>query len=130
VVRDNAALDLRAGRFELARRQLDRVLAADPDDPVAHLFYGDLLRLESQWAAAPARADTLRSAAEHYRRAAALDPGSGEPYRRLALLYHQERDVAQARAAFERYLALKPDAADAPRVREYLAILAQGRTVP
>jgi beta-barrel assembly-enhancing protease len=130
VARDNAALDLRAGRFELARRQLDRALAADPDDPIAHLLYGDLLRLASQRAADGARSEGVRQAAERYRRAAELDPGYAEPFRQLGLLYYQEGDVAGTRAAFERYLAVKPTAADAPRVREYLAILATGRRAP
>ena len=48
VVRDNAYEDIRAGRFTVARRQLDRVLAVTPNDPVAHLYYGDLHRLQSQ----------------------------------------------------------------------------------
>jgi predicted Zn-dependent protease len=129
-VRDNAALDARAGRFALARRQLDRALAADPNDAIAHLLYGDLLRLASQEGAGPARAEGARHAAERYRRASELDAGYAEPFRQLGLLYYQEGDVAGTRTAFERYLALKPTAADAPRVREYLAILATGRTMP
>ncbi|MEK7363008.1 MAG: M48 family metalloprotease, partial [candidate division NC10 bacterium] len=48
VVRENAALDIRAGRFNLAKAQLDRVLAITPRDPVAHLYYGDLYRIQSQ----------------------------------------------------------------------------------
>ncbi|MBI4245824.1 MAG: M48 family metalloprotease, partial [Candidatus Rokubacteria bacterium] len=42
VVRENALLDVRSGRFKLAQRQLDRVLAITPRDPIAHLYYGDL----------------------------------------------------------------------------------------
>ncbi|MBI4562140.1 MAG: M48 family metallopeptidase, partial [Candidatus Rokubacteria bacterium] len=47
VVRENALLELRAGRFNLARAQLDRVLALTPRDPTAQLYYGDLYRLQS-----------------------------------------------------------------------------------
>src|SRR5213079_2760160 len=46
VVRENAALDVRAGRFKLAQGQLERVLAITPKDPVAHLYFGDLYRLQ------------------------------------------------------------------------------------
>jgi predicted Zn-dependent protease len=123
VVRDNAALDVRAGRFALARRQLDRVLASAPDDPVAQLYYGELHRLQSQQASGPARTDGVRKALERYERAVELDRGYAEPFRQLALLHYQEHDVVKARAALERYLALKPNAPDAQRVREYLAIL-------
>jgi predicted Zn-dependent protease len=121
VVRDNAALDIRAGRFALAQRQLDRVLAAAPDDPIAHLAYGDLYRLRSQGASGAARTEAARQALERYERAAELDPKYPETFRQLALLYYQQRDARKARAAFQRYLFLKPDASDAQRVREYLA---------
>jgi predicted Zn-dependent protease len=124
VVRENALLDIRAGRFALARRQLDRVLAVTPRDPVAHLYYGDLYRLESQRARSVADKDERAARAlEHYERAAALDPTFPDPYRQLGFLYYQQKDRAKAKAAFERYLALKPDAPDARRIREYLVEL-------
>ena len=56
-----------------------------------------------------------------------LDPSYVEPVRQLGLLYYQERDVAKARWAFERYLTLAPDAADARRIREYLSVVGEHR---
>jgi len=124
VVRDNAAEEVRFGRFALARRQLDRVLAATPDDPVAHLHYGELYRLQAQRPAQAAEASALAArAAERYERAAALDPAYAAPHRQLGFLHYQRGDVPRARAAFARYLQLAPEAPDAPRVREYLAEL-------
>jgi predicted Zn-dependent protease len=124
VVRDNAALDIRARRFDLARRQLDRVLIETPDDPVGQLLYGELCRLRSQGARdAGERARDVRQARERYRRSVELDPTYAEPFRQLGLLDYQEHDLAGARDAFGRYLALRPDAPDAPRIREYLAML-------
>jgi len=121
VVRDNASEDIRAGRFEVARRQLDRVLAATPQDPVAHLYYGDLHRLQSQRAGGVARKTQLASLAlAAYEKAAELDPARPEPYRQLGFLYYQQKDTARAREAFQKYLALKPDAADAGRIKDYL----------
>jgi predicted Zn-dependent protease len=127
VVRDNAVLDMRAGRFGLAQEQLERVLAANPRDPIAQLHYGDLYRLRSQHVAAPERTEYVREALARYLRALQLDPSYVEPVRQLGLLYYQERDIAKARWAFERYLALAPDAADAPRIREYLAVVGEHR---
>jgi len=125
VLRDNARLEARAGRVRAARAQIDRVLAAAPNDAVAHLADGELLRLQAQRAgsgeAAPALLARARGAFE---RAAELEPASPEPYRALAMLAYQAGDTAAARAAFERYLAIHPDAPDARRIREYLEELA------
>jgi predicted Zn-dependent protease len=124
VVRENARLDIQAGRFALAADQLDRVLAAAPRDPVAQLYYGDLYRLRSQRAQSAAEAaDWARQAIDRYERAARLDAAYADPFRQLGLLYYQQQEIAQARAAFRQYLALKPDAPDAERVAEYLAEL-------
>ena len=125
VIRDNAALDIRAERFVLAQRQLDRVIALDSNDAIAQLHYGELYRLQSQRVEDPERTDHARRAIERYRRAAELDPRYAEPFRQLALLHYQQGDRVHAREAFERYLALAGDAPDARRIREYLAILGQ-----
>ncbi len=124
VARENALLDIHAGRFDLAQRQLDRVLRATPDDPVAHLYYGDLYRLGAQRARTPAeRAPLEQRALASYERAAALDPTFAEPFRQLGLLYYSRKQTARARASFQMYLALAPSAPDAARVREYLSEL-------
>jgi beta-barrel assembly-enhancing protease len=125
VVRDNAALDVRAERFALAQRQLDRAIALDSDDAIAQLRYGELHRLQSQRLEDPERAASAQRAIERYRRAAELDPLYAEPFRQLALLHYQGGDLAHAREALERYLALAGDGPEARRIREYLAILGQ-----
>jgi len=124
VVRDNAYEDIRAGRFAVARRQLDRVLAVTPNDPLAHVYYGDLHRLQSQRARdAEQKRQSAALALASYARAVELDPALPEPHRQLGFLYYQQKDGVRAREAFERYLALKPDAADARRIKEYLVEL-------
>jgi tetratricopeptide (TPR) repeat protein len=124
VVRDNAYDDVRAGRFEVAQRQLDRVLAVTPRDPVAHLYYGDLHRLQSQRAREAAqKSQSAALALASYEKAAELDPALAEPHRQLGFLYYQQKDNLRAREAFEKYLALKPDAQDAKRIRDYLVEL-------
>lgn len=125
VVRDNAALDVRAGRFALARRQLDRVLAEDPNDAVAQLHYGEWYRLQSQRAEGAERTEAAQRAAERYQRAVELNPRYAEPFRQLGLLHFQQGDRVQARGAFERYLALAGEPPDARLIRAFLAILGQ-----
>ncbi|MGH7325110.1 MAG: tetratricopeptide repeat protein [Candidatus Rokuibacteriota bacterium] len=124
VVRENAYEDIRLGRFALAERQLDRVLAVTPRDPTAHLYYGDLHRLRAQRAKSlEDKAAEAQRALERYQRAAELDPSFPDPWRQLGFLYYQQKDQARAKAAFEKYLALKPDGADAKRIKEYLVEL-------
>ena len=120
LLRDNAADDLQRGRFALARRQLERLLAAEPTDALAHVHYGDLHRLRSQRAATLGERDTeIRQARDRYARALALDPTLAAAHRQLGLLYYQQRDVARARAALEEYVRRAPTAPDATRIAEY-----------
>ncbi|HEU4369439.1 MAG TPA: tetratricopeptide repeat protein [Methylomirabilota bacterium] len=121
VTRDNAAEDIRQGRFALARRTLERVLAAAPTDALAHSCYGDLHRLQAQQAQSPGeRASAARQAEARYARAIALDPALAEPHRQLGLLHYERGDLARARTELEQYLALAPGAPDARRVAEYV----------
>jgi predicted Zn-dependent protease len=124
VVRENAALDIRAGRFDLAAKQLDRVLTITPKDPVAHSYYGDLYRLKSQRAKISVeKHELVQKALQRYEEATAFDPTLPDPYRQLGLLYYQQRNTVKAKEAFQRYLALAPSAPDARRVKEYLVEL-------
>ena len=124
VVRDNALFDIQAGRFVLARRQLDHVLSITPADPLAHLHYGELYRLESQRTRrVDERNRYLQLALESYQKSIGLEPGLADAYRQLGLLYYEQKDSARARDAFAKYLALRPDAPDARRVQEYLGTL-------
>jgi len=124
VVRENAYEDIRAGRFPVAQRQLDRVLAITPKDAIAHTYYGDLHRLQAQRARdADKKAEHARLALASYEKAVELDATAPEPHRQLGFLYYQQKDTARAKAAFEQYLALKPTAPDAKRIKEYLVEL-------
>jgi beta-barrel assembly-enhancing protease len=124
VVRENALLDIRAGRFGLAKAQLDRVLPLAPKDPTTHLYYGDLYRLQAQRAKNPADKPALvAQALEAYNQAASLDPAYADPFRQMGFLYYQSKQTEKSKEAFRKYLALKPDAPDARRIKEYLVEL-------
>jgi tetratricopeptide (TPR) repeat protein len=121
VTRENASLELRAGRFRNAEVQLGRVLAVAPADAMAYLYVGDLHRLRAQRVRSVADRDELgRKALAAYERCAALNPDIAEVPRQLGLLYYQLRQIDRAHEAFARYLTLSPNASDAARVREYL----------
>ncbi|HEX9409424.1 MAG TPA: M48 family metalloprotease [Methylomirabilota bacterium] len=124
VVRENAALDIRAGRFGLAKAQLDRVLPLAPKDPTTHLYYGDLYRLQAQRARNPFDKPMLvAQALQAYEKAAELDATFPDPFRQMGFLYYQSRQSDKAKEAFRKYLALKPDAPDSRRIKEYLVEL-------
>ena len=122
----NAEDEMGRGRFDLARRQLERVAAAAPDEPRLHLAYGDFHRRKAQRAHAAAERDVeLVQARAAYERALVLDPALSEAHRELGLLYYAMRDVGRARGELEQYLALAPSAPDRARIEEYLQELAR-----
>lgn len=59
----------------------------------------------------------LVNAAEFYRQSIALDDQRPEAFRGLGLSLMRAQSVAEGRQALARYLALKPDASDAPMIR-------------
>ena len=80
------------------------------------------LSLTSSGAAAK-KDEHARMALASYERAVELDATAPEPHRQLGFLYYQQKDTVKAKAAFEKYLALKPGASDARRIKEYLVEL-------
>ena len=126
VVLENAYEEMRQGRFDHARRGLERVAATAPNEARLHLYYGELHRLEAQRVvASPAREVELTQAGAAYERALALDPALAEAHRQLGLLYYAMHDAERARGELERYLALSPPAPDAARIGEYVTELAR-----
>jgi Flp pilus assembly protein TadD len=119
LVRENAIFDVEAGRYGTAKAALERVLAVVPTDAKAHFYLGELYRKQRK---APA---DVEQAIASYQKAAEYDPAYPEPQRNLGVLYYLSGKKAEARQAFERYLALKPHADDRPQVREYLNELSQ-----
>lgn len=59
----------------------------------------------------------LLSAAEYYRQSIALDATRAEAFRGLGLALLRAQAPVEGRQALARYLALKPDASDAPMIR-------------
>jgi predicted Zn-dependent protease len=119
LVRENAILDVEAGRYGTAKAALERVLAVTPTDAKAHFYLGELYRKQRKGPA------DVEQAIAAYQKAAEYDPSYAEPQRSLGLLYYVNGKKAEARQAFERYLALKPHADDRQQLREYLIELNQ-----
>lgn len=113
VIIENVRLNLKAGRFHTARRQIDKYLTMRPDDPKAHFLLGETFRQSGA-------ADDLETAKGHYRKAIALDPAYADPQRALGLIAYKQKDTRLAKELFESYLSLAPRAADRGYIEEML----------
>jgi predicted Zn-dependent protease len=105
---------------ELKRRKsgetlalFQRMVKEAPKDGELHYFLGEAYRLRA------AEGDR-QLALDAYQAAAKQANAPAEVYRSMGMLYQQtgERDAAQK--AFQRYLAVKPAAADAEMIQMYL----------
>jgi beta-barrel assembly-enhancing protease len=111
---DVAEIDLRAGRYRNARAVIERTLRRFPDDGKVRFLMAEVVRKSERGETAE------RVAEEGYREAIRLDPSLAEPYREVGLLLREKGRLPEAREFLERYLTLKPDAADGPILRGYL----------
>jgi predicted Zn-dependent protease len=110
---DNAALDLSLGRFTSAQNGIERYLQKEPQSARAHYYLGELYRQRNQ------AADGAK-AVEEYNLSVALDPSYPEPYRGTGLIYYKQGLKQAARAKFEKYLTLSPNAEDAAYIEQYI----------
>ncbi len=108
-----ARLDLAAGRFGAATRDAEAYLAMRPRSSAAVTVLADAARQQGAG----------ERALELYRKAVALDPSCAEAQRGLGRALAWRDDRAGARAAFQAYLKLAPDAVDRAWVEAEVADL-------
>lgn len=111
---DQALLLIHAEQPALAQLSIDRYLARHPDSARAHFVAGEM------WRARPGEAGAIDNALAAYGRAAALPGTPPDALRNKGLLHRERGESPLAREAFEKYLALDPQAVDAGIVRLYL----------
>ncbi len=109
----NAFLDLKAGRYETARRSAKKYLELKDDDPRVYYLLGEILRQQSHTM-------EVQSMKGFYEKAISLDPVYPDPYRAIGLIYYKEEDWDLARKAFESYLSLSPPIQDRAYIVGYL----------
>lgn len=109
-----AKLDLDAGQFGRARDGLSRYQLARPDDPDGYFLMGEAFRRENPLG--PAFDQALAAYGTVLEKAS----GYADAYREIGMAYRIQGRTEEARAAFERYLALARGAPDAGIVRGYL----------
>jgi predicted Zn-dependent protease len=105
--------ELRRGQFDESLELFSRKLKLRADDPLWLYARGEALRQRGKDEDfAPALADLQHGASR------AKAPA--ELFRSLGLLHRRRAEATAAHAAFEKYLALAPDAGDAGLIKSYL----------
>lgn len=113
VVLVNAFLDLKAGRYESARRGAEKYLELNQKDARVYYLMGELVKVKGD---AVARSKMMG----FYEKAIALDPIFPEPYRAIGLLHYKDEKWGLAEKAFMSYLALSTHNQDRAYILEYL----------
>lgn len=113
LVIDNAETDLAIGRFELAQRDLERILHKQSRNARAHYLLGEVCRQRK------GNRDAELSEG-HYRRAIEIDPGLPGAHRALGYALFKRGDGQNAKAELQKYLELAPNASDRAYVEQVL----------
>jgi len=104
--------ELRRGQFEESLELFNRKLRVRPDDPQFLYARGEALRHRG-------KDEDLAPALADLQKGAAMEKAPAELFRSLGLVHRRRQDAAAANAAFEKYLALAPEAGDAGLIKSY-----------
>jgi predicted Zn-dependent protease len=119
VILDNASLDLKAGRFKIAEKGVEKYLNIRSSDPKAYYLSGEIYRQKAE------KGD-LGKAKEYYLKAISLDPSYPEAHRGMGFIYFKQGDKELAKKSLEQYLSLSPQATDRAYIEEYIKECREG----
>ncbi|MES2483188.1 MAG: M48 family metallopeptidase, partial [Pseudomonadota bacterium] len=108
--------EVRRGQFEESLVLFNRLLLQNPSDAGLLFARGEVYRLRNV-------ADDLAKAEDDLLAATAASDAPADAFRSLGLVHKRKMDKPAAATAFERYLALAPDAGDAGLIKSYLSEL-------
>lgn len=113
VVLVNAFLDLKAGRYDSARRSAKKYLTLRENDARVYYLLGEIFKHKG---ATPERNKMI----SFYEKAISVDPIYPEPYRAIGLLHYKNEKWDLAKKAFESYLSLSPHIHDKEYILAYI----------
>jgi len=113
LVLDNARLDLRIGRFDIAQRSVEKYLDRNPNDAGAYYLLGEIFRQHG-------RLEDVKNAIKQYEKAIALDPSFPAPHKAMGLMHYKGGEQRLAQKFFETCLLLAPEAPDKAYIQGYL----------
>jgi predicted Zn-dependent protease len=108
--------EIKRGQYEESLVLFDRLLARDGNDIEVRYARGEVYRLRDESGDAPRALDDLTQASYAIK-------APPETFRSLGLVHRSRADGPSARQAFEKYLAVAPEAPDAGLVKSYLGEL-------
>jgi predicted Zn-dependent protease len=108
--------EVKRGQYEESLVLFDRLLSARPADTEVLYARGEVYRLRGE-------KDDLNRSLDDLTRATAAEKPPVPAFRSLGLVHKQRADPRSAAQAFEKYLALAPDAPDGQLVKAYLSEL-------
>jgi predicted Zn-dependent protease len=111
VILENAHLDLKSGRFQTARKGLEKYLALKPENARAYYLLGEVFRQQGDHDKAKAL----------LAKAIALDPGNPDAHKAIGLIYYKKGERGRARHFFETCLALSANLPDRAYIEGYLS---------
>lgn len=114
LVRDNAVLDYKLKRYQLAKEGLERALQVAPNDYIAHYHLGNVYRESGR-----TDQDIDRAIAE-YKKAAEAKADYAPAYRELGMTCYRKQNYQEAIAAFQKYLELEPGVSDREQIERYI----------
>ncbi|MDQ5984611.1 MAG: Beta-barrel assembly-enhancing protease [Syntrophus sp. SKADARSKE-3] len=109
----NAQLNLQAGQFKNAERDVQRYLNCSPIDTRAYYLLGDITRQRNE------KGDADK-AKDYYRKAIAGDATYSEPHKALGLILYKQGAKKEARKYLETYLSLSGKSKDRAYIEHYI----------
>ncbi len=119
ILKDDALLNIEAGRFGIAEHELKRAIEIVPEDPVGHYLLGLLYNKMAEVRkdeVAPLKQEAL----SFFEESVKLDPDYPEPHKELGLVAYRDGDLMTACKEFKLYTELAPNASDVARFKDYI----------
>jgi len=105
--------EVRLRQFGPSLALFDQLLEGQPADADVLFAKGEVYRLRNE-------GNDVATALRCYERAIDTGRAPAEAHRSMGFIYQRRRDYPNARAAFEHYLRLQPDADDGDAIRSYI----------
>jgi predicted Zn-dependent protease len=113
VILDNARDDLKAGRFKIAERGVEKYSKIESESAEAYCLLGDIRHQRGE-------VNDVETAKDHYQRAISINSSYPDSHKGIGLIHYKRKEKTLAKKALELYLSLSPQASDRAFIEEYI----------